>query len=132
LDVFHVSFGNGSFNKVAADLITFDGENVLFWADGAAAAGHRTADVESIALIKPESTMERSKKAYPRAYDRWSDEEDDQLREEFAQGFSRRELAELHQRQTSAIRSRLERLGLGLVQPGDSGVREKDEGTGVS
>lgn len=52
------------------------------------------------------------KKEHQRAYERWSPEEDARLTSEFRSGVAVAELAELFQRQPSAIRSRLAKLGL--------------------
>ncbi len=52
------------------------------------------------------------KKKHPRAYEVWSPEEDEQLRREQEEGITVNELAHMHQRQPSAIRSRLKALGM--------------------
>jgi len=49
---------------------------------------------------------------HPRAYEKWTEEEDARLRAEFAKGTTREELTILFQRQPSAISSRLRKLGL--------------------
>lgn len=59
-----------------------------------------------------ESTSESVRERHPRAYERWSSEEDNRLRSEFGRGRSVKELARLFRRQPSAIRSRLNKLGL--------------------
>jgi hypothetical protein len=56
------------------------------------------------------------RKEYPRAYEKWTEQEDARLRAEFAKGTNREELTVLFQRQPSAIKSRLRKLGL-LDQP---------------
>ncbi len=62
---------------------------------------------------KPElSSIEKVRQRYPRAYNRWSDEEDEQLKVKWQAGMSIRELASYCQRQPSAVRSRLIKLGL--------------------
>ncbi|HUT36237.1 MAG TPA: hypothetical protein VNE39_22300 [Planctomycetota bacterium] len=48
---------------------------------------------------------------YPRAYEKWTPEEEAHLRELAARGSSIRELAAQIQRQPGAIRSRLDRMG---------------------
>ena len=50
--------------------------------------------------------------AHPRAYETWTEDEDARLRAEFAKGTNREELTVLFQRQPSAIKSRLRKLGL--------------------
>jgi DNA-directed RNA polymerase specialized sigma24 family protein len=62
-----------------------------------------SAAVERLAQIK---------ERHRRAYERWTPEEDASLRQQHAEGRSMGELAEAFQRQPSAIRSRLQRLGL--------------------
>ncbi len=52
------------------------------------------------------------KSKYPRAYEKWSDDEDDELRMLFSRGVNNNEAAEHFGRQPSAIRSRLNKLGL--------------------
>lgn len=58
------------------------------------------------------SAMERSKMKHPRAYAPWSPLEDDQLKEFHTSGKAASEIATQLQRQPSAIRSRLSKLGL--------------------
>lgn len=52
------------------------------------------------------------RKDHPRAYEQWSDEEDTQLTHLVRAGKSVDEIAAIHQRQPSAIRNRMTRLGL--------------------
>ncbi len=52
------------------------------------------------------------RRQYPRAYEKWVDEEDTYLKCKYSQCLSVQELAEILHRQPSAIRSRLRRLGL--------------------
>jgi DNA-directed RNA polymerase specialized sigma24 family protein len=52
------------------------------------------------------------KERHQRAYERWTAEDDESLRQQHAEGRSTEELAEAFQRQPSAIRARLQRLGL--------------------
>jgi hypothetical protein len=56
--------------------------------------------------------LEDIKKIYPRAYDVWTQEEDNALIKEYKEGISVSKLAEMHQRKIGAIRSRLAKLGL--------------------
>ena len=48
---------------------------------------------------------------YPRAYEKWTDEEDNCLIEEYRIGLSRSKIASLHERKKGAITSRLKKLG---------------------
>jgi hypothetical protein len=54
--------------------------------------------------------MDEIRQAHPRAYEKWTDEEDYQLGQLFRAEKSVKEIARLLQRQPSAIRSRLEKL----------------------
>ncbi|HMT08899.1 MAG TPA: hypothetical protein PKA82_12915 [Pyrinomonadaceae bacterium] len=56
--------------------------------------------------------MAKIRKRYPRAYEKWSAEEDNELRSLFDRGISDTEAAEHFGRQPSAISSRLIKLGL--------------------
>lgn len=58
------------------------------------------------------SSVKRIREKYPRAYDRWNTDEDERLQREFKDGRSVKELSGLLGRQPSAIRSRLNKLGL--------------------
>lgn len=57
-------------------------------------------------------TLAEKRRRHPRAYERWPEEEDEQLRAEHAQGVSVAEMCEVHGRNRGAIVARLERLGL--------------------
>ena len=52
------------------------------------------------------------RRVHPKAYQKWTPDEDQALRQKSTQGSSLAELAEVFQRQKSAIRSRLTKLGL--------------------
>jgi hypothetical protein len=56
--------------------------------------------------------VEIIRQKYPRAYVKWSREEDEKLKNEYASGQQIGELAKKFQRQSGAIRSRLRKLGL--------------------
>ncbi|MGL5064697.1 MAG: hypothetical protein ACRC62_32340 [Microcoleus sp.] len=55
---------------------------------------------------------EKIRQKYPRAYIKWSREEDESLKNEYASGQEISEIAKKFQRQPVAIRSRLQKLGL--------------------
>jgi hypothetical protein len=55
---------------------------------------------------------EKIRQKHPRAYVKWSPEEDEKLKNEYVSGQQIGELAKQFQRQSSAIRSRLQKLGL--------------------
>ena len=54
----------------------------------------------------------RAREIHPRAFEPWSDKEQDDLRGMLAQGAKPREIAEALQRNTGAIERRMKRLGL--------------------
>ncbi|MEZ2239657.1 MAG: hypothetical protein ACBR20_19590 [Microcoleus sp.] len=56
--------------------------------------------------------VEKIRQKYPRAYVKWSREEDEKLKNEYASGQKIGELAKKFQRQSGAIRLRLRKLGL--------------------
>lgn len=58
------------------------------------------------------SSLANAREKHPRAYERWTMEEEGDLTRRHRDGRSTDELAELHQRQPGAIRSRLGKLGL--------------------
>ena len=55
---------------------------------------------------------------HPRAYQKWASDEDARLAQLVQSGRSVQEIADLLQRQPSAIRSRMNKLGLGLATGG--------------
>ena len=81
------------------------------------AVGDRNSQPESSAERKnadrPKTyDVEKIRQKYPRAYVKWSQDEDENLKEEYASGQQIGELAHKFQRQSGAIRSRLQKLGL--------------------
>lgn len=56
--------------------------------------------------------VEQIRRKHPKAYAKWTEEEDIRLRAEYAQGKTINELAEVFQRHPGAIRSRLQKLRL--------------------
>jgi hypothetical protein len=61
--------------------------------------------------IKSDS-FEEIRKIYPRTYENWTIEEDQQLTSEYEQGKLIPQLAITHKRKTEEIRSRLKEIGL--------------------
>jgi DNA-binding CsgD family transcriptional regulator len=59
-----------------------------------------------------EKRMEEIRQEHPRAYEKWTDQEDDQLRQLVESRTTAKEIARILQRQPSAIRSRLDKLNL--------------------
>lgn len=71
---------------------------------------------EALILNEPQSDhqerIEKIKRQYLRAYERWDDEEDARLATMHEQGRTTEEMAQLLERQPSALRSRLAKLAL--------------------
>lgn len=57
-------------------------------------------------------TLEEVRKTHPRAYMKWTRDEDQALAKQFKEGIPIPELGKLHSRKPGAIRSRLAKLGL--------------------
>lgn len=75
-----------------------------------------TAQVTESSKSEPVSsksyTVSDMRLKYPNAYEKWSDEQDKFLRENFLNGMTIKELANHLQRKPGAIRSRIKKLGL--------------------
>lgn len=81
-------------------------ENLEAFADG-------LAEAIKVMRTKPKAyTLDNVRRIYPRAYAKWTAEEDERLKEQYQQGIGIPELAKSFQRKQSAIRSRLAKLGL--------------------
>ncbi len=72
---------------------------------------------------KHDERLARIRAEYPKAYEKWTDEEDNSLKQKFGEGVTTEELARIFQRQPSAIRSRLTRLGM-VAERNESQARE--------
>jgi hypothetical protein len=60
--------------------------------------------------------LDEIKQTYPKAYERWTSDEDEQLKTKYHEGVNIAELATFFQRKPNAIRSRLTKFGLLSVQ----------------
>lgn len=91
-----------------------DGHPGISYLDIFAAAG------EALRLDEPESDyqarLQDIRSRYQRAYERWTEGEDAQLRAMFTQHRTIQQMATRFQRQPSAIRARLSKLGLDATQ----------------
>ena len=58
------------------------------------------------------NNLDEIRKYYPRAHEKWTEKEDNQIINEYKQGQTIPQIAVSHQRKTGAIRSRLKKLGL--------------------
>ncbi|MCY7382168.1 MAG: hypothetical protein LH628_06220 [Microcoleus sp. CAN_BIN18] len=80
------------------------------------AVGDRNFQAESSEIEnnadRPKNQNEKIRQKYPRAYVKWSREEDENLQNEYTSGQQIGELVNKFQRQPAAIRSRLQKLGL--------------------
>ncbi|MEG4286554.1 hypothetical protein QUB68_25825 [Microcoleus sp. A006_D1] len=72
---------------------------------------HQPGSVLNVA-DRPKAQNEKIRQKYPRAYVKWSHDEDENLQKEYASGQQIGELAQRFQRQPGAIRSRLQKLRL--------------------
>lgn len=72
---------------------------------------------------KYEERLAKIRAEYPKAYEKWMEGEDELLKQKFGEGANTEELSKIFQRQPSAIRSRLIKLGLATEQS-ESSTRE--------
>ena len=108
-------------------LVDDDGEVVGEWAtkDVVRIDWHRSVERARVAAVISDEDRParpsvgsiewraRVAELHPRAYHRWTEEEDDELRTELESGDDVKTIARSHQRQPSGIRSRIAKLGLG-------------------
>ena len=87
--------------KTFADLRTGGGPQKSNSADGRMVQERRKA-----------YTLETIRRQFSKAYQRWSPEDDERLKRQFGSGLAVADLAKLFERNESAIRSRLRKLGL--------------------
>ncbi len=68
-----------------------------------------------LGVKKKTYNLNEIKQIYPKAYEIWTSDEDNRLKLKYQEGIAINELASCFQRQPSAIRSRLAKLGLTSV-----------------
>jgi hypothetical protein len=85
-------------------------------------AAAEALDVSTIGGPSYVERLETIRRDNPRAYEKWTDEEDAQLRQLFQSQTPQKEIARILQRQSSAIRSRLVKLNLVAMQPSKASV----------
>lgn len=68
--------------------------------------------------VEYQERRRRIRARYPKAYERWSEGDDNLLKQEYKVGVGIEELSQLLQRQPSAIKSRLRKLGLSTGKKG--------------
>jgi hypothetical protein len=67
---------------------------------------------EESKTISGSRTLENIRRRYPRAYEKWTEEDDVRLRIEYGKGSGIQPLSEMFQRQPGSVRSRLRKLGI--------------------
>ena len=72
--------------------------------------------------------LKRIRISHPNAYNKWTEFDDEMLRQEFANGATVPELSKLFRRQPSAIRSRIRKLGFETNDETPNEVAWKDDG----
>lgn len=109
---------------VEADVITFDGQSVCLWLRGVEVQSVPSSSLASIELAQENPTT--SPKAYSvqdvrtrhaNAYQRWTPEDEQLLVKLHTDGHDPESLARRFHRQPSAIRARLEKLGMEKTRP---------------
>jgi hypothetical protein len=126
-------FFNADRHKLFSTWARQDGETTTFLDDdGVIVASCNTRDIKTIQwpsgeLVPPTTTafanrMEEITSRYPRAWSKWSYEEDQKLIREFQSGMKVRECCETHGRARGGIISRLRKLEL---------IAQDDKGTGL-
>ncbi|MGL5858307.1 MAG: hypothetical protein ACRC35_07885 [Angustibacter sp.] len=114
---------------VDAEVLTFDGDQVVFWQDGAEI---ERCEVGEVAAIEPvrgntKARMRAVREVYPNSHTPWSPEADDQLRAEYPAGMSVEQLSQDRGRSPRSIRSRLRKLGIEVPEdPAESGYSDEE------
>jgi len=73
-------------------------------------------EIERLSLTQKTSEVEEIRQKHSKAYEKWTEEEDNILKKGYSQGKKIDEIAGVLKRQPGAIRSRLNKLGLGKNQ----------------
>lgn len=103
--------------KISGNNETFDSNKIMIFEE------HLVSFAEGIEKAfdflginkKRLSNLAEIRRMYPKAYERWTSEEDNQLKGKYLDGVSINELASFFERKPSAIRSRLAKLNLTSV-----------------
>ena len=72
----------------------------------------RLGGVSKVVPKRPEPLVNHATEQYPRAYERWTASEDEQLEQLYRSGHDSKQISGVLQRQPSAVASRLRKLGL--------------------
>lgn len=117
-----VATGKLSSKTIAVLSLIADGHSYSQIVDGHPDLTYRDifeAAEEALRLNESESDyhqrLAKIKAKYPRAYEKWTEAEDDELKAMFGRGVKNIDAAKHFQRQPSAISSRLNKLGLTTI-----------------
>lgn len=110
-----VLFNEGAVSDVAADHISFDAGEAVFWKGEAEIARHPLDRMGGVQLSAPQRpdpayAAARMREHYPRAAEHWNDDDDERLLRLDDEGRTTFEVSQMLGRQESAIRSRLAKL----------------------
>ena len=97
---------------VTTDVLTVSDSAIVLWLNGSEVASFPSHKVASVQLSGKSWTPEAARQQHENAYRPWTPEDDDELARRHAAGESIETLATDFQRKPSAIRSRLNRLGV--------------------
>ncbi|GAB3763455.1 response regulator transcription factor [Microlunatus parietis] len=112
-----INLRGGESEDVDADLLLFDGDDLVLWRGEQERWRRPRTELGSIHLRTSRTvTLEGVREEHPHAYRRWDENQERELLDLHAAGLSVREIAERTGRQPGGIRSRLNRL-LGAVAP---------------
>jgi DNA-directed RNA polymerase specialized sigma24 family protein len=91
----------------------YERHRVMIFEENAAAFLAGLDEVVAFLGIKHKSyNVDEVRQQHPKAYEKWSSNEDEELRKKYNEGMGISELASFFQRQPGAIQSRLAKLGL--------------------
>ncbi|MFD5064739.1 hypothetical protein [Streptomyces sp. NPDC058394] len=113
-----------------ADVLTFEEGAVTLWLRGVEVGVFPSASLSAVELsssppppASPAYSVDEVRKQHGNAYQRWSKEDEQLLLELHAAGHGVDALAQRFERQPSAIRSRLAKLGVERIHvPGEQGA----------
>ena len=72
--------------------------------------------LQFLGIKRKANSVDVVRQKYPKAYEKWTLEEDERLKRSFTAGVSVKDMAIFFQRQPSAVRSRLSKLGMSSPQ----------------
>ncbi|GAA0610771.1 hypothetical protein HPO96_29935 [Kribbella sandramycini] len=110
-----VMLEDADYCDVAADLMTFDEEAVVFWREGEEVGRHRQARIRSLELQDSRSMTRRiraARRSHPNAFRPWTAADEQLLTDLFHEGAGKERMMETLGRQEGGIATRLRALGL--------------------